>query len=67
MSIKATGTAHEVLVSRMSKSQTINNIDFWFSPNCSTDCALQNGFLNFTCKNRDLRLVLCRWVTFIHT
>ena len=41
-----------------------NNIDLWFSPNCSTDCALQNGFLNSTCKNRDLRLVLCRWVTY---
>ena len=27
-----------------------DNIDFWFSPICSTDCILQSGILNSTCK-----------------
>ena len=29
-----------------------------------TDYTLQIGILNTTCQNRDIRLVLCRWVTF---
>ena len=37
-----------------------NNIAFWFSPMCSTDCTLQSGILNSTCKKCDIRLVLCR-------
>ena len=39
------------------------NIDFWFSPICSTDCTLQRGILNSTCKYCDVRLVLCRYIT----
>ena len=40
------------------------NTDFWFSPNCSSDCTLHSGILNSTCKNCDIRLVLCRCVTY---
>ena len=28
-----------------------------------TYCNLQNGILNSTCKNRNMRQVSCRWVT----
>ena len=38
-----------------------------FLPICSTDCTIPIGMLNSTCQNRDIRLVSCRWVTFMNT
>ena len=46
-----------LLFSKLQNIECKNKIDFSFSPICSTDCTLQSGILNSTCKNRDIRLV----------
>ena len=53
-----------LLFSKLHNIECKNKIDFSFSPICSTDCTLQSGILNSTCKNRDIRLVSRRWVTY---
>ena len=54
-----------LLFSKLQNIECKNKIDFSFSPICSTDCTLQSGILNSTCKNRDIRLVSSRWVTLM--
>ena len=54
-----------LLFSKLHNIECKNKIDFSFPPICSTDCTLQSGILNSTCKNRDIRLVSSRWVTFV--
>ena len=46
-------------------TKTGPSLQIHFSQICSTDCTLQIAILNTTCKNRDIRLVSCRWVTFM--